>query len=89
MHTSLPSPGSLNLNRCEDRLRRPKVFQLIFSCLDRNRRKTRISCGKYIERQVVRAWKRVTGVTRKHQRASFLPKDFILVTSHRRSVRLA
>ncbi|KAG1907845.1 uncharacterized protein F5891DRAFT_997379 [Suillus fuscotomentosus] len=51
-------------------------------------RKTRISCGKYIERQVVRAWKRVTGVTRKHQRASFLPKDFILVTSHRRSVRL-
>ncbi|KAG1808681.1 uncharacterized protein BJ212DRAFT_1280405 [Suillus subaureus] len=52
-------------------------------------RKTRISCTKLIERQVVRAWKRVTGVTRKHQRASFLPKDFILVTSRRRSVMLA
>ncbi|KAG2157767.1 uncharacterized protein EDB93DRAFT_1325967 [Suillus bovinus] len=52
-------------------------------------RTTRISCGKYIERQVVRAWKRVTGVTRKHQRASFLPNDFILVTSRRRSVILA
>ncbi|KAG1770719.1 hypothetical protein EDD22DRAFT_816501 [Suillus occidentalis] len=51
-------------------------------------RKTRISCTKFIERQVVRAWKRVTGVTRKHQRASFLPKDFILVTSRRRSVML-
>ncbi|KAG2136202.1 hypothetical protein BD769DRAFT_1664549 [Suillus cothurnatus] len=52
-------------------------------------RKTRISCTKFIERQVVRAWKRVTGVTRKQQRASFLPKDFILVTPHRRSVMLA
>ncbi|KAG1876410.1 hypothetical protein DFJ58DRAFT_720881 [Suillus subalutaceus] len=52
-------------------------------------RKTRISCTKLIERQVVRAWKRVTGVTRKNQRASFLPKDFILVTSRRRSVMLA
>ncbi|KAG1740001.1 hypothetical protein EDB19DRAFT_1851717 [Suillus lakei] len=52
-------------------------------------RKTRISCTKLIERQVVRAWKRITGVTRRHQRASFLPKDFILVTSRRRSVMLA
>ncbi|KAG0709337.1 hypothetical protein DFH29DRAFT_887874 [Suillus ampliporus] len=52
-------------------------------------RKTRISCTKFIERQVVRAWKRVTGATRRHQRASFLPKDFILVTSRRRSVMLA
>ncbi|KAG2757080.1 hypothetical protein P692DRAFT_20825031 [Suillus brevipes Sb2] len=52
-------------------------------------RKTRISCTKFIERQVVRAWKRVTGVARKPQRASFLPKDFILVTSRRRSVMLA
>ncbi|KAG1768459.1 hypothetical protein EV702DRAFT_1282394 [Suillus placidus] len=51
-------------------------------------RKTRISCTKFIERQVVRAWKRITGVARKHQRASFLPKDFILVTSRRRSVML-
>ncbi|KAG2075728.1 hypothetical protein BDR04DRAFT_1046918 [Suillus decipiens] len=50
---------------------------------------TSISCAKFIERQVVRAWKRVTGVTRKPQRASFLPKDFILVTSRRRSVMLA
>ncbi|KAG2132776.1 hypothetical protein DEU56DRAFT_811991 [Suillus clintonianus] len=51
-------------------------------------RNTRISCTKFIERQVVRAWKRVTRVTRKHQRASFLPKDFILVTSRRRSAML-
>ncbi|KAG1746577.1 uncharacterized protein EDB91DRAFT_1048962 [Suillus paluster] len=51
-------------------------------------RKTCISCTKYIERQVVRAWKRVTRATRRHQRASFLPKDFILVTSRRRSMML-
>ncbi|KAH7927849.1 hypothetical protein BV22DRAFT_1031333 [Leucogyrophana mollusca] len=50
---------------------------------------TRISCTKYIERQVIRAWKRVTGVTHKPQRASFMPKDFILVTSRRRSVMFA
>ncbi|KAH0836703.1 hypothetical protein J3R83DRAFT_8426 [Lanmaoa asiatica] len=49
-------------------------------------RKTRISCTKFIERQVIQAWKRVTGATRKPQRASFLPNDFVLVTSRRRSV---
>ncbi|KAF8141557.1 hypothetical protein EV363DRAFT_1392009 [Boletus edulis] len=49
-------------------------------------RKTRTSCAKFIERQVIQAWKRVTGATRKHQRASWLPKDFVLVTSRRRSV---
>ncbi|KAF9240687.1 hypothetical protein BU15DRAFT_73914 [Melanogaster broomeanus] len=49
-------------------------------------RKTRISCTKFIERRVIGAWKRVTGATRKPQRASFLPKDFVLVTSRRRSV---
>lgn len=84
MHSSLPSPGSLNLNQCKGGLRSPKASTHIF----RDRRKTRISCTKFIERQVVRAWKRVTGVARKHQRASFLPKDFILVTSRRRSVML-
>ncbi|KAF9223964.1 hypothetical protein BS17DRAFT_703811 [Gyrodon lividus] len=52
-------------------------------------RKTRISCTKFIERQVISAWKRVTGATRKPQRASLLPKDFILVTSRRRSVMFA
>lgn len=50
------------------------------------RRKTRASCTKFIERQVVRAWKRVTGATRKPQRTSVLMKDFVLVTSRRRSV---
>ncbi|KIK94190.1 hypothetical protein PAXRUDRAFT_828247 [Paxillus rubicundulus Ve08.2h10] len=50
-------------------------------------RKTRISCTKFIERQVINAWKRVTSATRKPQRGStILPKDFILVTSRRRSV---
>ncbi|KIJ20916.1 hypothetical protein PAXINDRAFT_165740 [Paxillus involutus ATCC 200175] len=52
-------------------------------------RKTRISCTKFIERQVISAWKRVTRATRKPQRASILPKDFILVTSRRRSVMFA
>ncbi|KAH7914866.1 hypothetical protein BJ138DRAFT_298977 [Hygrophoropsis aurantiaca] len=50
---------------------------------------TRISCTKFIERQVIRAWKRVTAATQKPQRASFMPKDFILVTSRRRSVMFA
>ncbi|KAI5999352.1 hypothetical protein F5J12DRAFT_771774 [Pisolithus orientalis] len=52
-------------------------------------RKTRTSCTKYIERQVIRAWKRMTGVTRRSQRSSFLPNGFILVTSRRRSVMFA
>ncbi|KAH7890806.1 hypothetical protein F5I97DRAFT_1838875 [Phlebopus sp. FC_14] len=52
-------------------------------------RKTRVSCTKYVERQIIRAWKRVTSVTHTPQRASVLPKDFILVTSRRRSVRYA
>ncbi|KAG1881167.1 hypothetical protein F4604DRAFT_1746861 [Suillus subluteus] len=89
MHSSLPTPGSLNQSRCKDGLRRLKPFTDLFLPRSFYRRKTRISCTKLIERQVVRAWKRVTGVTRKNQRASFLPKDFILVTSRRRSVMLA
>ncbi|KAF8555982.1 hypothetical protein OG21DRAFT_1507076 [Imleria badia] len=49
-------------------------------------RRTRASCTKFIERQVIRAWKRVTGATRRPQRTSVLMKDFVLVTSRRRSV---
>lgn len=52
-------------------------------------RKTRTSCTKYIERQVIRAWKRMTGVTRRRQQSAFLPNGFILVTSRRRSVMFA
>ncbi|RDB15853.1 hypothetical protein Hypma_003719 [Hypsizygus marmoreus] len=47
-----------------------------------------ISCARHIERRVVHLWKLVTRSTRKNQRASFLPKDFILVTSRRRSAIL-
>lgn len=54
-----------------------------------DRRKTRTSCTKYIERQVIRAWKRMTGVARRPQQTSFLPNGFILVTSRRRSVMFA
>ncbi|KAI6114831.1 hypothetical protein EDD16DRAFT_1103518 [Pisolithus croceorrhizus] len=53
-----------------------------------DRRKTRTSCTKYIERQVIRAWKRMTGVARRPQ-TSFPPNGFILVTSRRRSVMFA
>ncbi|KIM52456.1 hypothetical protein SCLCIDRAFT_1223732 [Scleroderma citrinum Foug A] len=52
-------------------------------------RKTRLSCTKYIERQAIRAWKRMTGAAHRHQRASMMPNGFILVTSRRRSVMFA
>ncbi|KAL4065875.1 hypothetical protein J3A83DRAFT_324997 [Scleroderma citrinum] len=53
-------------------------------------RKSSLSCTKYIERQAIRAWKRMTGAAHRHQRASkFLPNGFILVTSRRRSVMFA
>ncbi|KAL4078620.1 hypothetical protein V8B97DRAFT_2021021 [Scleroderma yunnanense] len=56
----------------------------------RQMRKSSLSCTKYIERQAIRAWKRMTGAAHRHQRASkFLPNGFILVTSRRRSVMFA
>lgn len=43
--------------------------------------------SKYLERQIVRTWKRLTRATRKQPRASLLPEDFVLVTARsRRSV---
>ncbi|KAF9460514.1 hypothetical protein BDZ94DRAFT_1197674 [Collybia nuda] len=52
------------------------------------RRSTRRSPAKNFERQIVHAWKIVTGATRKHHRASFMPRDFVLVNSRRRSAIL-
>ncbi|KAF8882875.1 hypothetical protein BD779DRAFT_1444475, partial [Infundibulicybe gibba] len=49
----------------------------------------RPSYTKHIERQLVQAWKVVTRVTRKQQRASIMPRDFVLITSRRRSALLA
>ncbi|KII87387.1 hypothetical protein PLICRDRAFT_43020 [Plicaturopsis crispa FD-325 SS-3] len=43
-----------------------------------------LSCSKYVERQIIRAWKTVTGAARKSPRASFMPSDFVLVTAARR-----
>ncbi|EGN96767.1 hypothetical protein SERLA73DRAFT_75629 [Serpula lacrymans var. lacrymans S7.3] len=57
-----------------------------FSLHSTARKAPRISCTKYLERQVILAWKRITRSAHKRDRASFLPKDFVLVTSHRRSV---
>jgi len=54
-----------------------------------HRRKTRLSCTKYVERQAIRAWKRMTGAAHRHQRASMMPNGFILVTSSpQRNVRV-
>ncbi|EIW79372.1 hypothetical protein CONPUDRAFT_167127 [Coniophora puteana RWD-64-598 SS2] len=51
-------------------------------------RSTRVSATKIIERQIIRAWKKVTGAAHKQPRASFLPHDFVLVTAaaRRRSI---
>jgi len=49
-------------------------------------RRSATSHVKRFERQLVHAWKTVTGATRKPQRASFLPQDFVLVTNRRRSI---
>ncbi|THG99800.1 hypothetical protein EW026_g2619 [Hermanssonia centrifuga] len=50
--------------------------------------KPRMSCTKYLERRIIRAWKSVSRMTRKPQRASLLPEDFILLTAaaRRRSI---
>ncbi|KAF9820575.1 hypothetical protein IEO21_01278 [Rhodonia placenta] len=49
--------------------------------------KPRISCTKYLERRIIQAWKSFSQSTRKHERASILPEDFVLMTARRRSVR--
>jgi len=49
--------------------------------------KPRLSCKKYLERRIIRAWKSFSQVTHKPQRASILPEDFVLMTARRRSVR--
>ncbi|PPQ81655.1 hypothetical protein CVT26_013920 [Gymnopilus dilepis] len=45
----------------------------------------RPSYAKRIERRVVGVWKLVTRSTRKQARNSFMPSDFIVVTSRRKS----
>ncbi|KAG7444912.1 uncharacterized protein BT62DRAFT_1077142 [Guyanagaster necrorhizus] len=47
------------------------------------------SCTRYMERRVVKAWKKITGLTKKQHRASFLPPNFVFVTpsAKRRSIR--
>ncbi|KZT65033.1 hypothetical protein DAEQUDRAFT_814567 [Daedalea quercina L-15889] len=49
--------------------------------------KPRLSPRKYLERRIVRAWKHFSRATRKTQRASILPEDFVLLTARRRSIR--
>ncbi|KAI8996533.1 hypothetical protein BD414DRAFT_512910 [Trametes punicea] len=51
------------------------------------REATRMSCTKYIERRIIRAWKAISQRGRRHNRASLLPEDFVILTSRRRSVR--
>ncbi|KIY71856.1 hypothetical protein CYLTODRAFT_418407 [Cylindrobasidium torrendii FP15055 ss-10] len=46
------------------------------------------SVARSFERQVVVAWKKVTRMTKKQPRASYLPPNFVFVTPHqRRSIR--
>ncbi|PBK99554.1 hypothetical protein ARMGADRAFT_1008085 [Armillaria gallica] len=47
------------------------------------------SCTRYMERRLVKAWKKITGLTKKQHRASFLPPNFVFVTpsAKRRSIR--
>ncbi|KAI0629659.1 hypothetical protein C8Q77DRAFT_1220290 [Trametes polyzona] len=52
------------------------------------REHTRVSCTKYIERRIIRAWKAITSQrNRRHNRASLLPEDFVMLTQRCRSVR--
>ncbi|KAF8887283.1 hypothetical protein BD779DRAFT_1672748 [Infundibulicybe gibba] len=64
-------------------------LSVIFPETEKQRVRTRPSYTKHIERQLVQAWKVVTRVTRKQQRASIMPRDFVLITSRRRSALLA
>ncbi|KAF9047125.1 hypothetical protein BDZ89DRAFT_1058194 [Hymenopellis radicata] len=48
------------------------------------------SYSRYLERRMVNAWKKVTSMTKKQHRASYLPPNFVLVTpTKRRSIRYA
>ncbi|KAH9932663.1 hypothetical protein B0H21DRAFT_91667 [Amylocystis lapponica] len=47
----------------------------------------RMSCTKYLERRIICAWKAISRRTRKAQRASILPEDFVILTTRRRSIR--
>ena len=47
-----------------------------------------MSLGKHIERRLICAWKAISRRSRRRQRASMLPEDFVLLTAaRRRSVR--
>ncbi|KAK7686251.1 hypothetical protein QCA50_010471 [Cerrena zonata] len=48
--------------------------------------KPRMTCTKYLERTIVRAWKSVSRASRKAHRASILPEDFVMLTNRRRSI---
>ncbi|KAH9857347.1 hypothetical protein C2E23DRAFT_720790 [Lenzites betulinus] len=51
------------------------------------REHARVSCTKYLERRIVRAWKAISQRSRRAHRASILPEDFVMLTQRRRSVR--
>ncbi|KAI0774769.1 hypothetical protein BD413DRAFT_304589 [Trametes elegans] len=51
------------------------------------REHARMSCTKYIERRIIRAWKSISRRSRRDHRASLLPDDFVMLTTRRRSVR--
>ncbi|KAI0819145.1 hypothetical protein BC628DRAFT_1333741 [Trametes gibbosa] len=51
------------------------------------REHTRLSCTKYLERRIIRAWKTISQRSRRAHRASLLPEDFVMLTQRRRSVR--
>lgn len=46
-----------------------------------------MSPTKYIERRLIHAWKAISQRSRRRQRVSVLPEDFVMLTSRRRSVR--
>ncbi|RPD64152.1 hypothetical protein L226DRAFT_569626 [Lentinus tigrinus ALCF2SS1-7] len=47
----------------------------------------RMSYTKYIERRIICAWKAISRRSRRRNRVSMLPEDFVLLTARRRSVR--
>ncbi|KAI0358079.1 hypothetical protein OH77DRAFT_1421356 [Trametes cingulata] len=77
---SLPTPHYLNKYTIEMASR---VVAIGFA----PREPTRMSCTKYLERRIVRAWKAISQRGRRSHRASILPEDFVMLTSRRRSVR--
>lgn len=45
---------------------------------------------RFLERRMIGAWKKVTSITKKHPRASYIPANFVLVTPNKRkSIRYA